>query len=97
MKRITLLSIFATLLIMGCSGEKDTKKSDNEKDVKPLVKTQVADEKLMPDIIEYTGNVEAVVKNMNSSQSAMRIQKIYVEVGDKVAKGQLLVQMETAN
>ncbi len=97
MKKISLLSILAALLIMGCSQKKDTSASVDEKKSKPLVDVQVIEKKPMPNIVEYTGNVEAFVKNMISSQSAMRIQKIYVEVGDRVTKGQLLVQMEAAN
>ena len=47
-------------------------------------------------IEEYTATVESDVKNNISSNSVLRIEKINVEVGDMVRKGQLLVQMNTA-
>ncbi len=95
MKKISFLPVLAALLIMGCSGKKEATVS--ETDSTPLVTVVPAEKKIMPNVIEYTGNVEGYVKNMISSQSAMRIQKINVEVGDRVSKGQLLVQMDPAN
>ena len=46
---------------------------------------------------EYTATVEAEVKNNIAPSSPVRIDKIFVEVGDHVSKGQKLVQMDAAN
>lgn len=48
-------------------------------------------------IQEYTATVEAEVKNNIAPSSPVRIDKIFVEVGDHVSKGQRLVQMDAAN
>lgn len=48
-------------------------------------------------IQEYTATVEAEVKNNIAPSSPVRIDKIFVEVGDHVSQGQRLVQMDAAN
>ncbi|MDR3329446.1 MAG: efflux RND transporter periplasmic adaptor subunit [Prevotellaceae bacterium] len=58
------------------------------------VKAEVAHLRSVEQIGEYTGTISPYSKNMIASQSSMRIDKILVEVGDYVATGQLLVQME---
>ena len=45
-------------------------------------------------IYEYTATVKADVVNNVAPVMTGRIEKIYVEVGDRVSKGQLLVQMD---
>ena len=64
---------------------------------KPKVK--VADVKARPvdQIQEYTATVEAEAKNNIAPSSPVRIDQIFVEVGDRVSKGQKLVQMDAAN
>lgn len=48
-------------------------------------------------IEEYTATVEAEAKNNIAPTSPGRIDKIFVEVGDYVSKGQKLVQMDAAS
>lgn len=66
-------------------------------DEKPRVK--LADVKARPveQIHEYTATVEAEVKNNIAPSSPVRIDRILVEVGDRVSKGQKLVSMDEAN
>jgi multidrug efflux pump subunit AcrA (membrane-fusion protein) len=45
----------------------------------------------------YTANVRADVINQITPAMPGRIDKIYVEIGDRVSKGQLLVQMESSS
>jgi multidrug efflux pump subunit AcrA (membrane-fusion protein) len=45
----------------------------------------------------YTATVEAEVKNNIAPSSPVRIDRIFVEVGDRVSKGQKLVSMDAAN
>ena len=52
---------------------------------------------MVEQIQEYTATVEAEVKNNIAPSSPVRIDKIFVEVGDHVSKGQKLVQMDAAN
>lgn len=48
-------------------------------------------------IYEYTATIKADVVNNVAPTLVGRIEKIYVEVGDKVRKGQLLAQMDPNN
>jgi len=45
----------------------------------------------------YTANVQADVINKITPAIPGRIEKIYVEIGDRVGKGQVLVRMESSN
>jgi RND family efflux transporter MFP subunit len=58
------------------------------------VKVEAVRKQAVEQIREYTGTISPYSKNMIASQSAMRIERIMVEVGDAVSAGQLLVQME---
>lgn len=49
------------------------------------------------DLKTYTANVQADVSNNIIPAMGGRIEKIYVEKGDRVSKGQLLAQMESSN
>ena len=48
----------------------------------------------MPQLEEYSTTVEAKVKNSIIPNSPLRIEKIFVEVGDNVKKGDKLVQLD---
>lgn len=91
-----LIALFAVVLLGSCSGGKE-KAAVEKVDDKPKVK--LADVKARPveQIQEYTATVEADVKNNIAPSSPVRINKIYVEVGDRVVKNQKLVQMDMAN
>lgn len=91
MKKITYLIVLATVITASCSPKKEAeaKKAEIAK-----VKTEVATTRKIEQIIDFTGNIEPFVKNNISSTSAQRIEKIYVEIGSRVTKGQLLVKME---
>ena len=86
MKRcFQLVALLAVVLLGSCTGGKD--------------KVKLADVTARPveQIQEYTATVEAEVKNNIAPSSPVRIDKIFVEVGDHVSKGQRLVQMDAAN
>lgn len=91
-----LVALLAVVLLGSCSGGKE-KGTAEKADEKPKVK--LADVKARPveQIQEYTATVEADVKNNIAPSSPVRINKIYVEVGDRVVKNQKLVQMDMAN
>ncbi|MCC8187173.1 MAG: efflux RND transporter periplasmic adaptor subunit [Bacteroides sp.] len=79
-----------------CTGGKE--KADTAlADEKPKVKLANVTSRPVAQIQEYTATVEAEVKNNIAPNSPVRIEKIYVEVGDRVAKGQKLVQMDSSN
>ena len=97
MKRsIQLVALLLTVFMGSCTGGK-VKAAAEHADAKPIVK--LADVKARPvdQIQDYTATVEAEVKNNIAPSSPVRIDQIFVEVGDRVSKGQKLVQMDAAN
>jgi len=96
-KSVQLLSLLSVLLfIASCSGaKKDDAATVEEKEFS--VKVAVIETADVRQAVEFTGNIEPMYKNNISSAAAQRVEKIYAEVGDRVAKGQLLVQMEDIN
>jgi RND family efflux transporter MFP subunit len=96
MKRNSILAFSLALLIAGCNsgGQQQT----TTEVVVPEVKVQTVFKQSVEQEQIYTGTISPYSRNMISSyQSTMRIEKIMVEVGDNVAAGQLLVQMEQSN
>ena len=64
---------------------------------KPLIKIALVTERPVAQTREYTATVEAEVTNNIAPMTPVRINNIFVEVGDRVSKGQKLVQMDAAN
>lgn len=95
-KYIQLVSFMFILLMSACTESKDKKGVDVISE-KPRVKLATVTARQVDQILEYTATVEAEVKNNIAPASPVRIDHIYVEVGDKVSKGQKLVQMDAAS
>ena len=95
-KSIQLVALLLTVVMGSCTGGKDKAATEHVVE-KPKVK--VADVKARPvdQIQEYTATVQAEVKNNIAPSSPVRIDQIFVEVGDRVSKGQKLVQMDAAS
>lgn len=68
-----------------------------EKESAVQVKVKQCFQRDVEQIETFTGTVEANVKNNISPKMALRISDIYVEVGDRVKKGQKLATMEAIN
>jgi RND family efflux transporter MFP subunit len=82
-------------LLAGCKGGAKSEQVAADSAVSVVdVRSEVVRQQRVEQIREYTGTISPYSKNMIASQNAMRIEKIYVEVGDYVTVGQLLVQME---
>lgn len=95
-KYIQLVSFMFILLMSACTESKDKKGVDVISE-KPRVKLATVTARQVDQILEYTATVEAEVKNNIAPASPVRIDHVYVEVGDKVSKGQKLVQMDAAS
>lgn len=95
-KSFQLVALLAVVLLGSCTGGKD-KGAAEKVDEKPRVKLADVTARPVEQIQEYTATVEAEVKNNIAPSSPVRIDKIFVEVGDRVVKGQKLVQMDAAN
>ena len=93
---------FAALLVVtmlsACSGGTESKEAaDTAMEDKPVVRLASVTSRDVDQIEEYTATVEAEAKNNIAPTSPGRIDRIFVEVGDHVSKGQKLVQMDAAN
>ena len=84
----------ALALSLGACGGKDAKDSSATAEKLPRVKVERAVAQQVEQIVTYTGTVVAAVQNNISPALALRIDKILVDVGDRVRKGQLLVEMD---
>ena len=95
-KSFQILALFAAAFFTACSGSKEQKETVIVEE-KPRVKIASVTAQPVEQTQDYTATVEAEAKNNIQPSSAVRIDDIYVEVGDRVRKGQKLVQMDTAN
>jgi RND family efflux transporter MFP subunit len=100
MKKSFLLIALTVVAFLGsCSGSNENNKSaaGDIADEKPKVKLANVSVRPVAQIQEYTATVEAEVKNHIAPSIPVRISKILVEVGDRVSKGQKLVEMDDTN
>ncbi|GHT39268.1 cation efflux system protein [Bacteroidia bacterium] len=88
-----LLPLLGLGILISCGG----KKQETEEEAKVKVNTTIAKLQAVDNVSTYTTNVQAEVINQITPALPGRIEKIYVEVGNRVSKGQLLVQMESSN
>lgn len=95
MKRIFYLVIAISLITMTACTKKENKATTKDEVVK--VKIEPANLQEIDQIYDYTTTVDAAVKNYITSAGGTRIEKIWVEVGQRVGKGQKLVTMENTN
>lgn len=97
MKKSFYLVIIAGLIMASCSKKQEDKAVKPEDTETIAVKVEKASIQEVEQIYEFSSTVDAAVKNYISSAGGTRIEKIHVEVGDRVAKGQKLVTMENTN
>ena len=90
---VRLLPLLSIVVLISCG----KKKEEAKEDTKIKVKTTAAQMESVDKTATYTANVKADVINQITPAMPGRIEKIYVEVGDRVSTGQLLVQMESSN
>ena len=90
MKRnITILLAIALLVLGGCKKKEAVTAGAQKMTIRTLqVHSQEVDQ-----TYEYTAIVEANAVNNIAPLTGGRIDRIYVEVGDRVSKGKVLVQM----
>ena len=88
-----ILSIIALAILASCSGKKDKTSNGDAVEVIP-VKVQKLEKTDIAKTLDYTANLEADEQVFYAPASTGRIEKIHVEVGDRIKKGQLLVEMD---
>ncbi|MGL4853022.1 MAG: efflux RND transporter periplasmic adaptor subunit [Phocaeicola sp.] len=98
MKKSFQLGLLSLTLVLGaCSGGSKGAAETEVVEEKRTVKLASVTSRSIPQIEEYTATVQADVRNNIAPTSPGRIDRIFVEVGDRVSKGQKLVQMDAAN
>lgn len=88
-----ILSTIALAILASCSGKKDKTSNGDAVEVIP-VKVQKLEKTDIAKTLDYTANLEADEQVFYAPASTGRIEKIHVEVGDRIKKGQLLVEMD---
>ena len=100
MRRIIRMSVFAAALILSACGPKKTTSDVGQvasaatDDIVRNVEVAVVTTREVPQENYYSSTVEAYATNNIAPQTAGRIRKINVEVGDYVYKGQVLAEMD---
>ena len=95
MKYVKTLSLAAlALLVVACKSED---KAGAAQQTKPQVKIAKVTSEDIPQTETYTATVESDLKNNIAPNTPYRIERIYVDVGDHVRKGQVLVQLDASN
>ena len=98
MKYIKTLSLSAlALLAVSCGNKSEAKAEETQVQEKVQVKIAKVTSADIPQTETYTATVESDVKNNIAPNASYRIEKIYVEVGDQVRKGQVLVQLDASS
>jgi RND family efflux transporter MFP subunit len=95
MKRFLIFSVLGvTLLMAGCKEKKEASTAVEEV-AAVAVKTATAVGEVIPQDVEFTANIEPWQSNsIIPALQGVRINRIYVEVGDRVRKGQLVAEMD---
>lgn len=92
MKKQFFLSALTVLTLFGCKEDKATEDTRIPVRVTPITSSTVERK------LSYSANLEANEQVFYAPTLAgTRIKKIYVEVGDRISKGQLLVEMDATN
>ena len=81
-------------VLAGCAGNKGDEKTAAVDPQTPKVTVTVTEKQNVPQTGIYSSTVQANVVNNIASQTAGRIRKLNVEVGDFVEKGQVLAEMD---
>jgi len=97
MKLIHVISAATILLLYACGGGKNAEQTEAASDDAVAVKVQTVAEQPVEQLSELTGNIEAYRVNFIAPTIPGRIDNILAEVGDRVRRGQLLVQMDRTN
>ena len=95
MKKVIYLLMSAVIIMTNYTKKNNKKGTQEEEAIK--VKVEKVSVKEIDQIYEFATTVDAAVKNFITSAGGTRIEKIWVEVGQKVSKGQKLVTMENTN
>ena len=92
-KNLKFIAMAATVLLCACAKTEEATTTVTIAE-NPKVKIATVTTEAVAQLEEYATTVEAKVKNSIIPNSPLRIEKIFVEVGDNVKKGDKLVQLD---
>lgn len=95
-KSLFIASAAAVVLLTSCVKGKETVTTFKTNEAQEAVNVKVKKVAIsdVDQLVEFTANVQADVVNKIAPQAPTRIRKIYVEVGNRVRKGQKLVDLD---
>lgn len=96
MKAKYILFSIAAIAMASCGNKSEKADAEVVAEI-PQVKVAKVTSQDIPQTEVYTAIVESDVKNNISPNAPLRIEKINVEVGDVVRKGQVLVELDASN
>jgi len=89
------MPLLSLCVLVACGGKKEENKKQETEKIKVTVTTAELND--VEKTLTYTATVKAEVINQITPAMPGRIEKIYVEVGNRVSKGQILVQMDASS
>ena len=95
MKRIYIPLAFSVALLLGSCGSKNNETSGDEASVAVKV-NQVTENQTKP-LLSVSGKIQSTNSADLSTRMMGYVNKVYVNVGDKVKKGQMLVSINSAD
>ncbi|MCC9168708.1 efflux RND transporter periplasmic adaptor subunit [Pontibacter harenae] len=99
MKKLTpflCLLLYCSVALTSCGGEEQEEKQTQAAAEEAIaVETQVVAAQTLPQQVSYSGNIEAWEQAFITGPTGVRIDRILVEEGDRVNKGQLLATMNS--
>ena len=87
-KNLKFIAMAATVLLCACAKPEEATSTETIVE-NPKVRVAKVTTEAVPQLEEYSTTVEAKVKNSIIPNSPLRIEKIFVEVGDYVKKGDI--------
>jgi len=97
MKKLNALLIASAAIVLASCGQSQQNTQQTTIEENPKVTVTTVNAEYVPQLSVYPTTIEADIVNNIAPQSASRISKIYVEIGDKVKIGQTLAMMDEVN
>lgn len=92
------LTLIAAIAMISCSSNsKSEEAAAAQAEAKPQVKIAQVHSQSIPQIETYSATVESDVKNNIAPNAPLRIERVLVDVGDVVRRGQVVVQLDASN
>jgi len=92
------LTLIAAIAMISCSSNSQSEEAAAaQAEAKPQVKIAQVHSQSIPQVETYSATVESDVKNNIAPNAPLRIERVLVDVGDVVRRGQVVVQLDASN